>query len=76
MNQEVVAVMPSNPADDPFPFFRATFTKPHAAGFLIVDYSCVPACVRMVLAYYGDIRSEDASLLFKAIAFRPWFRRP
>lgn len=22
------------------------------------DYSCVAACVRMVLAYYGDVRSE------------------
>jgi ABC-type bacteriocin/lantibiotic exporter with double-glycine peptidase domain len=24
-----------------------------------LDYSCVAACVRMVLAYYGDIRSES-----------------
>ncbi len=23
-----------------------------------LDYSCVAACVRMVLAYYGDVRSE------------------
>src|SRR5260221_6049954 len=23
-----------------------------------VDYSCIAACVRMVLAHYGDIRSE------------------
>ena len=23
-----------------------------------LEYSCVAACVRMVLAYYGDIRSE------------------
>ena len=22
------------------------------------DYSCVAACVRMVLAHYGDIRTE------------------
>ena len=21
-----------------------------------LDYSCLPACVRMVLAYYGDLR--------------------
>lgn len=23
-----------------------------------LDYSCLPACVRMVLAYYGDLRQE------------------
>jgi hypothetical protein len=23
-----------------------------------LDYSCVAACVRMVLAHYGDVRSE------------------
>ena len=23
-----------------------------------LDYSCLPACVRMVLAYYGDQRPE------------------
>jgi ABC-type bacteriocin/lantibiotic exporter with double-glycine peptidase domain len=23
-----------------------------------LDYSCIAACVRMVLAYYGDVRSE------------------
>jgi hypothetical protein len=23
-----------------------------------LDYSCVAACVRMVLAHYGDIRTE------------------
>jgi hypothetical protein len=29
-----------------------------------LEYSCVPACVRMVLAHYGDIRTEaDLRLL-------------
>ena len=23
-----------------------------------LEYSCVPACARMVLAFYGDIRTE------------------
>ena len=34
----------------------SSLNVPHVQQEL--DYSCVAACVRMVLAHYGDVRSE------------------
>ncbi len=33
-----------------------------------LDYSCVAACVRMILAHYGDVRNE-AEFRFRRINY-------
>ena len=35
-----------------------------------LEYSCVAACARMVLAYYGDVRSEAELRLLEAFRTR------